>query len=101
MTEVRLQKFMAECGIASRRKCEEYISNSIESKYPSMAAKVAMRPEYEYCWEMISNDMKKAFHKALITEKKRQDSQPNIGDMIRNAIRGKPEEDGSKGWDSV
>lgn len=80
---------------------EEYISNSIESNYPSMAAKVAMRPEYEYWWEMISNDMKKAFHKALITEKKRQDSQPNIGDMIRNAIRGKPEEDGSKGWDSV
>ena len=27
MEEVRLQKFMAECGIASRRKCEEYILN--------------------------------------------------------------------------
>lgn len=25
MEEVRLQKFMASCGIASRRKCEEYI----------------------------------------------------------------------------
>ena len=25
MEEVRLQKFLAECGIASRRKCEEYI----------------------------------------------------------------------------
>ena len=25
MEEVRLQKFMADCGIASRRKCEEYI----------------------------------------------------------------------------
>lgn len=26
MEKVRLQKFMAECGIASRRKCEEYIN---------------------------------------------------------------------------
>ena len=27
MEEIRLQKFMAECGVASRRKCEEYIIN--------------------------------------------------------------------------
>lgn len=27
MEEIRLQKFMAECGIASRRKCEEIILN--------------------------------------------------------------------------
>lgn len=25
MEEIRLQKYMADCGIASRRKCEEYI----------------------------------------------------------------------------
>ncbi len=25
MEEVRLQKYMADCGISSRRKCEEYI----------------------------------------------------------------------------
>ena len=25
MEEVRLQKFLADCGIASRRKCEEFI----------------------------------------------------------------------------
>lgn len=25
MGEVRLQKYMADCGVASRRKCEEYI----------------------------------------------------------------------------
>ena len=25
MEKIRLQKFMAECGVASRRKCEEYI----------------------------------------------------------------------------
>lgn len=29
MEEVRLQKYMAECGIASRRKCEEYIENGL------------------------------------------------------------------------
>ena len=27
MEEMRLQKYMAECGVASRRKCEEYIQN--------------------------------------------------------------------------
>jgi 16S rRNA U516 pseudouridylate synthase RsuA-like enzyme len=27
MEKIRLQKFMAETGIASRRKCEEYIQN--------------------------------------------------------------------------
>ena len=27
MEEIRLQKYMAECGVASRRKCEEYIQN--------------------------------------------------------------------------
>ena len=26
MGEIRLQKYMAECGVASRRKCEELIS---------------------------------------------------------------------------
>ena len=25
MEEIRLQKFMADCGVASRRKCEEII----------------------------------------------------------------------------
>ena len=25
MEEIRLQKYLADCGIASRRKCEEYI----------------------------------------------------------------------------
>jgi len=25
LEEIRLQKYMADCGIASRRKCEEYI----------------------------------------------------------------------------
>ncbi len=27
MEEVRLQKYLAECGVASRRKCEELIKN--------------------------------------------------------------------------
>lgn len=29
MEEVRLQKYLAECGIASRRKCEEYITEGL------------------------------------------------------------------------
>ena len=26
MEELRLQKYLAECGVASRRKCEEFIT---------------------------------------------------------------------------
>ena len=29
MEEVRLQKYLAECGIASRRKCEELIEQGL------------------------------------------------------------------------
>lgn len=29
MEEIRLQKFMADCGVASRRKCEEYITDGL------------------------------------------------------------------------
>ena len=29
MEEIRLQKFLANAGIASRRKCEEYIENGL------------------------------------------------------------------------
>ncbi len=29
MEEVRLQKYLATCGIASRRKCEEYIQEGL------------------------------------------------------------------------
>ena len=31
MEEIRLQKYMADCGIASRRKCEELILNGTVS----------------------------------------------------------------------
>lgn len=29
MEEIRLQKYLANCGVASRRKCEEYIQNGL------------------------------------------------------------------------
>lgn len=29
MAELRLQKYLAECGIGSRRKCEEYITQGL------------------------------------------------------------------------
>ncbi len=44
MEEIRLQKFMAECGIASRRKCEEMIINGLvrvnEKKVTELGTKV-------------------------------------------------------------
>ena len=43
MEEIRLQKFLAEAGIASRRKCEEYIEQGrvkVNNKIATLGMKV-------------------------------------------------------------
>ena len=43
MEEVRLQKYLAECGLASRRKCEEYISQKrvkVNGKVTELGTKI-------------------------------------------------------------
>lgn len=44
MEEIRLQKFLAEAGVASRRKCEEYIQQgrvSVNGKTAVIGTKVS------------------------------------------------------------
>ena len=49
MEEIRLQKFLAEAGIASRRKCEELIANGrvkINGKIAKLGSKVIAGKDY-------------------------------------------------------
>ncbi len=64
MTEVRLQKFMAECGIASRRKCEEYITGGLVKvngkKVTELGVKVDPKKDYVlYLNTKVTADIKK------------------------------------------
>lgn len=43
MEEIRLQKYLAECGVASRRKCEEYINQGrvlVNGKIAGLGTKI-------------------------------------------------------------
>jgi len=59
MEQIRLQKFLAEAGIASRRKCEELIENKkvkVNGKIAILGTKV--NPEFdeiEYNGKIIKN----------------------------------------------
>ena len=64
MTEVRLQKFMAECGIASRRKCEEYITSGLVKvngkKITELGVKVDPKKDnVVYLNQQVKTDAKK------------------------------------------
>ena len=52
MEEVRLQKFLADCGIASRRKCEEFIEAGrvkVNGKVVTeLGTKVSHKDKYGY-----------------------------------------------------
>ncbi len=52
MEEIRLQKFMADCGIASRRKCEEYIVQgrvTVNGKIQSQLG-IKINPKKDEVW---------------------------------------------------
>lgn len=51
MEEIRLQKYMAECGVASRRKCEEYILNGLVKVNGKIINELRdkNKSQYRYC----------------------------------------------------
>ena len=59
MEQIRLQKFLAEAGIASRRKCEELIENGkikVNGKLATIGLKVdPERDKVEYNGRIINN----------------------------------------------
>ena len=62
MEEIRLQKFLAECGIASRRKCEELISQgkiTVNGKIAELGTKVnPEKDKVEYNGKQVKLDNK-------------------------------------------
>lgn len=59
MEQIRLQKFLSEAGIASRRKCEELIKNGkikVNSKIATLGTKVnPVTDKIEYDGKIIKN----------------------------------------------
>lgn len=61
--EVRLQKYMADCGVASRRKCEEYISNGMTKVNGKIVTELGVKVNpskdiIEYNGKRIENNKK-------------------------------------------
>lgn len=83
MEEIRLQKFMADCGIASRRKCEEYI---IEGKVTVNGKKVTqlgvkINPEKD-CVSFEGEQIKKQEEKIYILLNKPIDYVTTVSDQF-------------------
>ena len=57
MEQIRLQKFLAEAGIASRRKCEELIENGqikVNGEIATIGTKInPNQDKVEYCGKII------------------------------------------------
>ena len=62
MSKIRLQKFLADNGIASRRKCEELIKNgeiTINGRVATIGSKINIEDDIvEYNGRVIRNDNK-------------------------------------------
>ena len=62
MEQVRLQKFLADAGIASRRKCEELIENGkikVNGTIASLGTKINPKDDkIEYNGKIIKNENK-------------------------------------------
>ncbi len=63
MEEMRLQKYMAECGVASRRKCEEYIQDGNVKVNGIIENRLGTKINVE-------NDIVEVFDKVIGKEKK-------------------------------
>lgn len=95
MEEIRLQKYMADCGIASRRKCEEFIING-SVKVNGIVVKelgVKVNPNndlVEYRGKKVENLNDKKVYVLLnkpigyVTTVKEQFNRPNVMDLVKN-----------------
>lgn len=95
MEEIRLQKFMADCGIASRRKCEEYISLGFVKVNGETVTELGRKvlPDkdiVDFKGKTIENSTKKKTYVVLnkpigyVTTVKDQFSRPTVLDLIKD-----------------
>ncbi len=94
MEEIRLQKFMADCGVASRRKCEEYIVDGLVKVNGEIVDKLGIKvnPEsdiIEYNGERLKLSSKSNIYILLnkpigyVTTVKDQFSRETVIDLIK------------------
>lgn len=94
MEEIRLQKYMAELGIASRRKCEEYILDGMVKVngqiVPQLGTKINPNTDsIEYQDKLIKEDKQKKVYILLnkpigyVTTVKDQFSRDTVLDLIK------------------
>ncbi len=95
MESIRLQKYMAECGVGSRRKCEEYISEGLVKVNGKTVIELGTRvnPEndiVEYNGKKIGNkEIKKVYillNKPIgyVTTVKEQFDRPTVIDLVKD-----------------
>jgi len=95
MEGIRLQKYMADCGIASRRKCEEYILNGSVKVNGKIITQLGLRidpgkDKVEYCGKKVDKtDVRKIYvllNKPIgyVTTVKEQFDRPTVMDLVKN-----------------
>ena len=95
MSEIRLQKFMADCGVASRRKCEEYILKGLVRVNGEIVNKLGIKvvPDkdiVEYNGKKIQNVNNKKVYILLnkpigyVTTVKEQFGRPTVMELVKN-----------------
>lgn len=95
MEEVRLQKYMADCGIASRRKCEEYILNNLVKVNGKIVNKLGTKiyPDkdiVEFNGKKLGKSSDKKVYLLLnkpigyVTTVKEQFGRPTVMELVKN-----------------
>lgn len=95
MSEIRLQKYMADCGIASRRKCEEYILNNLVKVNGKIVNKLGTKiyPDkdiVEFNGKKIEKSSDKKVYVLLnkpigyVTTVKEQFGRPTVMELVKN-----------------
>ena len=93
MEKIRLQKFLADCGIASRRKCEELIKEKkvkVNGEIAILGTKVdSQKDKIEYNGKIIKNNIDKYTYILLnkpigvVTSSKDQFGRETVLDLIK------------------
>lgn len=95
MSEVRLQKYMADCGIASRRKCEEYILDNLVKVNGKIVNKLGTKiyPDkdiVEFNGKKLEKSSDKKVYVLLnkpigyVTTVKEQFGRPTVMELVKN-----------------
>jgi len=95
LEEIRLQKYMADCGIASRRKCEEYILKGLVKvngiTITELGTKInPTKDNIEYCGKKVDKPNSKKVYVLLnkpigyVTTVKEQFNRPTVMDLVKN-----------------